>query len=76
MFPTSCPILGPRAEYYYNIPIYNYESGKINFPGLGSYQTPNGLHKIRISANSKDDPEGGFAEWILEVNCRNNPDEW
>lgn len=75
LFPTSCPITGPRSEYYYNVPIYNYEAGNIQVSDT-DFQLPNGLYKVRLLLNSKDDPEGGYIEWINEVNRKRNLDQW
>jgi hypothetical protein len=69
--PTSCPIQ-PRAEYYYNIPIHNLYEGSMGSHGLA----PNGLYRIRIFANTKDDPKGGYIEWILEVKRQFNFEQW
>lgn len=75
VFPKSCPIGSQRTKYYCNIPICNYEKGQLKFAGLFTFQMPN-----RLSANSNDDPElqaeGGYIEWIKEVNGRSNLNQW
>jgi Protein of unknown function (DUF1091) len=70
--PTSCPIQ-PRAEYYLNIPVHNLNEGSLNSQGG---IVPNGLYRFRILANTKDDPKGGYIEWILEVKRQFNFGEW
>jgi hypothetical protein len=68
--PTSCPIQ-PRAEYYYNIPIHNLNEGSLGEQGF----VPNGLYRARVYGNTKDDPVGGYIEWILEIKRQFNFDE-
>jgi hypothetical protein len=73
-FPSSCPI-APRAEYYYNIRIANLDSGRVYMPG-GLFRLPNGLYRYRLFANTKDDPVGGYIEWVIEVTDRLNFDKF
>jgi aminoglycoside phosphotransferase len=73
--PTSCPIQ-PRAEYYYNIPITNVDEGTFNDHKQQYIKLPNGLYRTRIFGNTKQDPVGGYFEWILEVNRPFNFDRW
>lgn len=53
-------------KYFRNFTLEIDKNGKTNLPRIGWEGIPNGEYRIKLRANSSDDPVGGYVNWIFE----------